>query len=128
MAAMFDGSLMAVDVGGGTQDIFIWEPGQTVENGVKLVLPAPTQVMARRVRRLTNQGQPISLQGRVMGGGAVTQAVRPHLGQGLPVYATAPAAFPFTDRLEAVQAWGVILTESPPPEAVTLTLGDAGGE
>ena len=125
---MFKGSLMAVDVGGGTQDIFIWEPGQTVENGVKLVLPAPTQVLARRVKRLTAQGQPIFLQGRVMGGGAVTQAVRHHLGQGLPVYATAQAAFTFSDRLEAVQAWGVILTESPPPEAVTLTLGDVGVE
>ena len=125
---MFKGSLMAVDVGGGTQDIFIWEPGQTVENGVKLVLPAPTQVLARRIQRLTAQGQPIFLQGRVMGGGAVTQAVRHHLGQGLPVYATAQAAFTFSDRLEAVQAWGVILTESPPPEAVTLTLGDVGVE
>jgi uncharacterized protein (DUF1786 family) len=124
MMAMFKGSLLAMDVGGGTQDIFIWEPGQTVENGVKLVLPAPTQVMARRVRRLTHQGQPIFLTGRVMGGGAVTQAVRGHLGQGLPVYATPQAAFTFSDRLEAVQAWGVILTESPPPEAVPLTLGD----
>jgi len=121
---MFKGSLLAMDVGGGTQDIFIWEPGQTVENGVKLVLPAPTQVMARRLRRLTAQGQPIFLTGRVMGGGAVTQAVRSHLGQGLPVYATPQAAFTFSDRLEAVQAWGVILTESPPPQAVTLTLGD----
>jgi uncharacterized protein (DUF1786 family) len=125
---MFKGSLMAVDVGGGTQDIFIWEPGQTVENGVKLVLPAPTQVLARRIRRLTAQGQPIFLQGRVMGGGAVTQAVRHHLGQGLPIYATAQAAFTFSDRLEAVQSWGVILTESPPPEAVTLALGDVGVE
>jgi uncharacterized protein (DUF1786 family) len=121
---MFKGSLLAMDVGGGTQDIFIWEPGQTVENGVKLVLPAPTQVMARRVRRLTSQGQPLFLTGRVMGGGAVTQAVRGHLGQGLPVYATPQAAFTFSDRLEAVEAWGVILTESPPPGAVPLMLGD----
>jgi uncharacterized protein (DUF1786 family) len=128
MAAMFKGSLLAVDVGGGTQDIFIWEPGQTVENGVKLVVPAPTQVLARRVRRLTAQRRPIFLQGRVMGGGAVTQAVRGHVGQGLPVYATPQAAFTFSDRLEVVQGWGVILTESPPPEAVTLTLGDVAVE
>jgi uncharacterized protein (DUF1786 family) len=125
---MFKGSLLAMDVGGGTQDIFIWEPGQTVENGVKLVLPAPTQVLARRLRRLTAQGRPIFLTGRVMGGGAVTQAVRRHLGQGLPVYATPQAAFTFSDRLEAVQGWGVILTESPPPEAVPVTLGDVAVE
>jgi uncharacterized protein (DUF1786 family) len=125
---MFKGSLMAVDVGGGTQDVFIWEAGQTVENGVKLVLPAPTQVLARRVRRLTALGQPIFLQGRVMGGGALTQAVRHHVSQGLPVYATPQAAFTFSDRLEAVQAWGVTLTEAPPPEAAALTLGDVGVE
>jgi len=113
-----------MDVGGGTQDIFIWEPGQAVENGVKLVLPAPTQVMARRVRRLTAQGRPIFLNGRLMGGGAVTAAIRWHLGHGLPVYATPQAAFTFSDRLEVVEGWGVILTESPPPEAVPLTLGD----
>ena len=92
---------MAVDVGGGTQDIFIWEPGQAVENGVKLVLPAPTQVLARRIRRLTAQGQPLFLNGGVMGGGAVTAAVRWHMGHGLPVYATPQAAFTFSDRLRA---------------------------
>jgi uncharacterized protein (DUF1786 family) len=121
---MVRGSLLAVDVGGGTQDILIWEPGRAVENGVKLVLPAPTQIMARRLRRLTIQGQAVFLNGRVMGGGAITQAVRRHLGQDLPVYATPQAALTFSDRLEAVQEWGVSLTESPPPGAVTLTLGD----
>ena len=121
---MLKGSLLAVDVGGGTQDIFIWEPGQTVENGVKLVLPAPTQVLARRVRRLTAQGRAIFLNGRVMGGGAVTAAVRSHMGHGLPVYATPQAALTFSDRLEIVAEWGVNLTEKPPPGAETLTLGD----
>jgi uncharacterized protein (DUF1786 family) len=121
---MLKGSLLAVDVGGGTQDIFIWQPGQAVENSVKLVLPAPTQVLARRIRRLTAMGQPLFLNGRVMGGGAVTQAVRYHLAHSLLVYATPEAAFTFSDRLEVVEDWGVILTTTPPPEAVTLTLGD----
>ena len=90
---MFEGSLLAVDVGGGTQDIYIWEPGQTVENGVKLVLPAPTQVLARRLGSLTRQGRPVFLNGRVMGGGAINQAVRRHLAQVLQVSATPQAAF-----------------------------------
>ncbi len=121
---MFDGSLLALDVGGGTQDLLIWEAGQTLENAVKMVLPAPTQVLARRLRRLTAQGRPIFLKGRLMGGGAVTQAVRGHLAQGLPVYASPTAAFTFSDRLELVEQWGVILTETAPPEAVTVSLGD----
>jgi uncharacterized protein (DUF1786 family) len=128
MAAMLKGSLMAIDVGGGTQDIFIWEPGQAVENGVKLVMPAPTQVLGRRIRRLTAQGQPIFLNGRVMGGGAVTQAVRVHMGHGLPVSATRQAAFTFSDRLEVVEDWGVTINEAPPPGAVTVSLGDVDVE
>jgi uncharacterized protein (DUF1786 family) len=125
---MFEGSLLALDVGGGTQDLFIWEPGQPVENAVKLVLPAPTQILARRLQRLTAQGKPLFLQGRVMGGGAVTMAVRRHLAQGLRVYATPGAALTFSDRLEAVQEWGVTLTATAPAEAVALTLGDVDVE
>jgi uncharacterized protein (DUF1786 family) len=125
---MLNGSVLAIDVGGGTQDIFIWQPGQTVENGVKLVLPAPTQVLGRRIRRLTEEGRPIFLNGRVMGGGAVTQAVRYHMGHALPVYATPQAAFSFSDRLEVPEEWGVTITETPPPGAVALTLGDVNVE
>jgi uncharacterized protein (DUF1786 family) len=119
-----DGGLLALDVGGGTQDLIIWHPGQPVENAVKMVLPAPTQILARRIRRLTDQGRPLSLGGRLMGGGAVTQAVRRHLAQGLPVYATPEAALTLSDRLELVQQWGVRLTTAPPPEAAALILGD----
>jgi uncharacterized protein (DUF1786 family) len=125
---MLSRSILAIDVGGGTQDIFIWQPGQTVENGVKLVLPAPTQVLGRRIRRLTEQGQPIFLNGRVMGGGAVTQALRYHMGHALPVYATPQAALTFSDRLEVVEDWGVIITETPPPGAVTVSLRDVDVE
>jgi uncharacterized protein (DUF1786 family) len=115
---------LALDVGGGTQDLFIWEPGQAVENAVKLVLPAPTQILARRIGRVTAEGRPLFLQGRVMGGGAVTRAVGRHLARGLPVYATAAAAFTLSDRLEQVKDWGIILTEEPPPGAAAITLGD----
>jgi len=121
---MINGALLALDVGGGTQDLLIWEPGQPMENAVKMVLPAPTQVLARRIMRVTAQGQPVFLNGRVMGGGPVTQVVRRHLAQGLPVYAAPQAAYTFSDRLDLVKEWGVILTDAPPPQAVTITLGD----
>jgi len=121
---MFAGTLLAIDIGGGTQDLFLWDPGQTVENAVKMVLPAPTQVLARRLRALTAQDRPIFLGGCLMGGGALTGAVRRHLERGLPLYASPQAALTLSDRLGEVQQWGVILAESPPPAAVTLTLGD----
>ncbi len=121
---MLEGPLLALDVGGGTLDLFLWAPGQAVENAVKLVLPAPTQILARRLRRLTLEGRAVFLQGRLMGGGAITQAVRGHLARGLALYATPQAALTMSDRLDRVQEWGVTLTAAPPPEAVPLTLGD----
>jgi uncharacterized protein (DUF1786 family) len=125
---MFEGGLLALDVGGGTQDLIIWDPAQPMENAVKMVLPAPTQILARRIRRLTGQGSPIFLGGGLMGGGAVGQAVRQHLIQGLPVYATRQAALTLSDRLEAVQQWGVLLADEAPPGAETVVLGDVDVE
>lgn len=121
---MFEGPLLAVDVGGGTQDLFLWEPGQAVENAVKMVLPAPTQIVARRLRRYTAEGRPIFLSGRVMGGGPLTSAVRRHLAQGLPVYASPQAALTLHDNIDMIRQWGVSFTENPPPEAAPLVLGD----
>jgi len=121
---MPEGPLLAVDVGGGTQDLFLWEPGQAVENAVKLVLPAPTQIVARRLRRHTIAGEAIFLTGRLMGGGPLTGAVRRHLTQGLPVYATPEAALTLHDNLEVIKKWGVEITASPPAGAVPVVLGD----
>ncbi|MEJ2071747.1 MAG: DUF1786 domain-containing protein [Syntrophobacterales bacterium] len=116
--------LLTVDVGGGTQDLFLWEPGQAVENAVKMVLPAPTQIAARRLRRLTGEGRAVFLTGHLMGGGPITSAVRQHLAQGLPVYATPAAALTLHDNIDRIQQWGVSLTDMPPPEAEPLILGD----
>jgi uncharacterized protein (DUF1786 family) len=113
-----------VDVGGGTQDLFIWQSGQAVENAVKMVLPAPTQIIAKRIKRHTAQGAAIFLTGRLMGGGAVAQAVRRHLAQGLKVYALPEVALTLHDDLHVAQQWGVILVEVAPPDAVKVALGD----
>lgn len=125
---MLEGPLLAVDVGGGTQDIFLWQAGQTVENAVKMVLPAPTHIAARRIQRCTALGAPIFLTGRLMGGGAVSQAVRRHLAQGFRVYALPEVALTLHDDLHVVQQWGVILVEAAPPETEKVILGDIDPE
>lgn len=121
---MLEGPLLTLDIGGGTQDLLLWQAGQPVENAVKMVLPSPTHIVARRIRRCTEQGMPIFLTGRLMGGGAVSQAVRRHLAQGLRVYAKPEVALTLHDNLQVVQHWGVILVEAPPPEAAEIVLGD----
>lgn len=116
--------LLAMDIGGGTQDILLWDPAETVENAVKLVLPSPTRIVARRVQLLTQAGRDIFLTGRLMGGGAVSRAVRRHLQAGLQVYAQPGPARTLHDNLAKLEAWGIRLVEVPPPETVSVSLGD----
>lgn len=117
-------SILAIDVGAGTQDILLWRSGQPPENSVQLVLPAETQRVARRIRQLTAARRDIFLAGELMGGGASSDAVVAHVATGLQVYATPRAGKTFHDNLEKVAALGVRVTESRPAGAVEVRLGD----
>ncbi|MBU4565919.1 MAG: DUF1786 domain-containing protein [Desulfarculus sp.] len=116
--------LLAIDIGGGTQDVLLWRASQNLENAVKLVLPAPTQVAAARIRRATDQGRQVFLHGWLMGGGAVHRAVDAHLAAGLKVYATPAAAATFADDPARVEAMGVAICDQPPEEALAVPMGD----
>jgi uncharacterized protein (DUF1786 family) len=59
-----------------------------------------------------------------MGGGPITRAVRQHLAQGLPMYATPQAALTLHDNIDTILSWGVLLRETPPPATTPLILGD----
>ena len=116
--------LLAIDVGRGTQDILVYEPGRPIENSIKLVLPSPTVVVAEKIRQATRAGLPVFLDGFLMGGGANTGAIREHLARGLPVYATPGAAGTLHDNLERVRSMGVAIRTSPPEDAVTVHTTD----
>jgi uncharacterized protein (DUF1786 family) len=115
---------LAIDVGGGTQDILLWQPDVPIENCVKIVLPSQTVVVAARIRRCTSQGLPIFLRGNLMGGGACVQAIQEHLKRGYPVYAAVEAALTIYDNLDRVKNMGVTLVENPPPNATPVTMAD----
>lgn len=116
--------ILAVDVGGGTQDILVYDSSRAIENCFKLVLPAQTQVVARRITRATREGQPVFLDGWLMGGGACGDAVELHLAAGLPVYASADAARTLHNNLERVKGLGVRIVEAPPEGAARIRFGD----
>ncbi len=101
--------LLAVDVGTGTQDIVVVEPGQPLENAIQLVLPSPTVLVAEQVRRATAAGRTLLLGGVTMGGGPCAWAVEDHLRAGHRVYATPAAARTFDDDLSAVERMGVVV-------------------
>ena len=58
--------ILTVDIGTGTQDIFLYNSALDVENGFKLVLPSPTMMIHRRVKRALQARTPILLTGHQM--------------------------------------------------------------
>lgn len=116
---------LAIDVGGGTQDILLWKPDVPLENCIKMVLPSQTTVVATRIRRCTLRGVPIFLTGNLMGGGACVWAIQEHLRNGYPVYAEVEAALTIYDNLDRVRAMGVTLVDEPPADdSYTLYMTD----
>jgi uncharacterized protein (DUF1786 family) len=110
--------ILTIDVGTGTQDIFLYDSRVDLENGFKLIVPSPTMIVRRQIQEATRLGEPLLLTGYIMGGGPCTWAAEDHVQAGLPVYATPEAARTFNDDLEAVQASGIQVIS--PDEAAHL--------
>ena len=110
--------ILTVDVGTGTQDIYLYDSRIDLENGFKLVVPSPTMMVHKRLKAATQRGEAISLTGVTMGGGPSHWAARDHAKAGFPVYATPEAARTFDDDLSRVEADGIkVISED---EAATL--------
>ena len=99
--------ILTVDIGTGTQDIFLYDSRIDIENGFKLVVPSPTMIVRRRLQEATRSRQAVLLSGVIMGGGPSAWSADDHLRAGLPLYATPQAARTFNDDLQAVAAMGV---------------------
>lgn len=91
--------ILLVDVGTGTQDIYLFRSEVALENGFKLVMPSPTMMIRQRIQRATKERMPLLLSGVLMGGGPSHWAAEEHIKSGLPLYATAEAARTFNDDL-----------------------------
>jgi len=117
-------SLLAVDVGAGTQDILLYREDVSPEGSTKMVLPSQTVIVGGRIDRARQAGRDVFLGGPTMGGCAFSSAVRRHLAAGLKVYATPTAAATINDNLERVAALGIIIREDAPASAEVITTGD----
>ncbi len=101
--------ILAVDVGTGTQDILLFDSEGAIENALQLIMPAPTEIAARRIRRATSAGRAVALTGVIAGGGPCHWALEDHLRAGHAAFATPEAATTFDDDLENVERMGVTL-------------------
>ena len=114
--------ILTVDIGTGTQDIFLYDSRIDIENGFKLILPSPTMMVRKRIQKATRARDPILLAGQIMGGGPNSWAVKDHLKAGCTVYSTADAARTLDDNLEAVAEMGIILVSEDEADALPFTV------
>ncbi len=99
--------VLTVDIGTGTQDIFLYDSNLDLENGFKLILPSPTMIVFRRLKQALRSRTPILLSGYQMGGGPSAWAIEECVRAGIPVYMTPSAAVTINDELEKVEALGI---------------------
>lgn len=101
--------ILTVDVGTGTQDIFLYDSRLDLENGFKLVVPSPTMMVRHGLQTATRRREDVLLTGVIMGGGPSHWAAEDHLKEGLAIFATPDAARSFDDDLEVVEESGIRL-------------------
>jgi uncharacterized protein (DUF1786 family) len=101
--------ILSVDIGTGTQDIYLYDSRVDIENGFKLVVPSPTMMIRQKIRRATEQQSDLLLTGVTMGGGPSHWATEDHINAGRRVFATPPAARSFNDDLAVLREMGIII-------------------
>ena len=101
--------ILTIDIGTGTQDIFLYDSRLDLENGFKLVVPSPTMLVHQKIKEATRLGQAVLLTGVTMGGGPSVWAAEAHASAGLQIFATPEAAKTINDDLAAVQGLRITL-------------------
>ncbi len=111
--------ILTIDIGTGTQDIYLYDSRLDLENGFKLVAPSPTMLVHHQIKACTRRGEPLLLTGSIMGGGPSQWAAEAHRKAGFPVYITPQAALSFNDDLEKIKAMNFKLISE--EEAMTIS-------
>ena len=110
--------ILTLDIGTGTQDIYLYDSELDIENGFKLVLPSPTMMIHRRVKRALSTRARLLLTGHQMGGGPSAWAIEEAARAGISVYMTPSAATTLNDELDKVEALGIRIVSEDEVEAL----------
>jgi uncharacterized protein (DUF1786 family) len=106
-----------MDIGAGTLDVLLYDSKKKLENCVKMVLPSPAKVYAKRVSDETVARNDLFIRGDTIGGGALSKALREHMEKGLKVVMTGDAAYSIRNDPEKVEELGIkIQSDDEPPE------------
>lgn len=104
--------ILCNDIGTGTQDIYLFDSRQDIENGYKMILPSPTMMVNRKLKAAAHEGSSVLLTGVTMGGGPSQWGGEEIIRRGGKVFATPEAARTFNDDLEKVAEAGIVIVSS----------------
>ena len=96
--------ILAVDIGAGTQDILLYDEGETPENCISMILPAPTRRYVQQIERCNHD---LFISGDAIGGGDIASALIRHRDKGFRVMMSEDAAFTLRNSLDQVRAFGI---------------------
>lgn len=100
--------ILAIDIGAGTEDVLLYEDKKSsIENCIKMVLPSPCQIYAKKVKEETLHGNDLLVKGDTVGGGPLSHALKSHVKAGLKVYMTKKAAYTVRNSLTQVIEHGI---------------------
>jgi uncharacterized protein (DUF1786 family) len=103
--------ILAIDIGAGTIDILLYVNGKRFENSIKFILPSPTRVYAKKVTHSTEKGRDLHIGGDIIGGGALTSAIKRHLAKNHKVSMTRNSAQSIRNDIDEVKALGIEIKE-----------------
>ncbi len=101
-----------MDIGSGTKDILLYDDKKNIENCIKIVVPSPSSIYARKVIETTKLRKNLLIYGDVIGGGKFTSALLSHIKNGLSVTMSVSSAYSVRNDLEHVKEFGIRIIEN----------------
>jgi uncharacterized protein (DUF1786 family) len=102
--------ILAIDIGAGTQDILLFDPGKKTENCTSLVLPTPSKIFAERLKAIRGN---VYVHGGTIGGGSLIRAILHRIQKGYRVVMEESAAYSIRNDLDEVKSMGIEVGRKP---------------
>jgi len=110
--------VLAIDVGHGTQDNYLYDSDKNEENCIKVIFPSPSKRLADEVRR--SKGD-IFVHGSQIGGGEFSYAL---LERSAKVFMTEECAYTIRNDLNEVREKGITIVEEKPLNCKDLFISE----
>lgn len=110
--------ILAIDVGHGTQDNYLYDSDKNEENCIKVIFPSPSKRLAEEVKK--SKGD-LFVHGSQIGGGEFSHALLGHSGR---VFITEECAYTIRNDLNEVKEKGITIVKEKPLNAKALFISE----